>query len=43
MVLIEGYRGGKSRLTIEKPLIVYKDDGTYTDDILAIYGMLNQD
>ena len=43
MVLIEGYRGGKSRLTIEKPLIVYKDDGNYTDDILAIYGMLNQD
>ena len=43
MVLIEGYRGGKSRITIEKPLIVYKEDGNYTDDILAIYGMLNQD
>lgn len=43
MVLIEGYRGGKSRITIEKPLIVYKDDKSYTDDILAIYGMLNQD
>ena len=43
MVLIEGYRGGKSRITIEKPLIVYKENGSYTDDILAIYGMLNQD
>ena len=41
MVLIEGYRGGKSRITIEKPLIVYKEDGSYTDDILSIYGMLN--
>ena len=43
MVLVEGYRGGKSRITIEKPLIVYNEDGSYTDDILAIYGMLNQD
>ncbi len=43
MVLIEGYRGGKSRITIEKPLIVYNENGTYTDEILAIYRMLNQD
>ena len=43
MVLIEGYRGGKSRITIEKPLIVYNEDGSYTNDILAMYGMLNQD
>lgn len=43
MVLIEGYRGGKSRITIEKPLIVYNENGSYTDDILVIYGMLNQD
>ena len=39
MVLIEGYKGGKSRLTIEKPLIVYKETGIYTDEILEIYGM----
>lgn len=43
MVLIEGYRGGKSRITIEKPLIVYDENGNYTDDILAIYGILNRD
>ncbi|MBQ3558459.1 MAG: tRNA1(Val) (adenine(37)-N6)-methyltransferase [Agathobacter sp.] len=43
MVLIEGYRGGKSRLKIEKPLIVYNENGTYTDDVLLIYGILNQD
>jgi tRNA1Val (adenine37-N6)-methyltransferase len=42
IVLIEGKRGGKSRITVEKPLIVYKENGTYTDDILEIYGMLNQ-
>ena len=33
MVLIEGLRGGKSRMTVEKPLIVYKEPGKYTDDI----------
>lgn len=38
MVLIEGLRGGKSRLTVEKPLIVYKEQGVYNDDIYDIYG-----
>ena len=42
MVLIEGMRGGKSRITVEKPLIVYEKEGIYTKDILEIYGMLNQ-
>ena len=41
MVLIEGYKGGKSRLTVEKPLIVYKEAGVYTNEILQIYGMLD--
>ena len=39
MVLIEGYKGGKSRLTVEKPLIVYKEPNVYTDEIYEIYGM----
>lgn len=38
MVLIEGLRGGRSRLTVEKPLIVYKEQGVYTDEIYDIYG-----
>lgn len=38
MVLIEGLRGGNSRLTVEKPLIVYKDVNQYTDEIYDIYG-----
>jgi tRNA1Val (adenine37-N6)-methyltransferase len=38
MVLLEGVRGGKSRITVEKPLIVYKEPGKYTDEIYDIYG-----
>lgn len=38
MVLIEGARGGKSRMTVEKPLIVYEKPGVYTGEILEIYG-----
>lgn len=38
MVLIEGLRGGKSRLTVEKPLIVYKEQGIYTEEIYDLYG-----
>lgn len=38
MVLIEANRGGRSRLTVEKPLIVYKDVNKYTDEIYTIYG-----
>lgn len=38
MVLIEGLRGGRSRLTVEKPLIVYQENGKYTNEIYEIYG-----
>ena len=38
MVLIEGLRGGKPRITVEKPLIVYQKPGVYTDEIYDIYG-----
>ena len=38
MVLIEGLRGGRSRLTVEKPLIVYREPGVYTQEIYEIYG-----
>lgn len=37
MVLIEAKKGGKSRITIESPLIVYKEAGVYTDEIYDIY------
>ncbi len=38
MVLMEGLRGGKPRITVEKPLIVYKEPGVYTNEIYDIYG-----
>ena len=38
MVLIEGLLGGKSRITVEKPLIVYEKPGVYTREIREIYG-----
>ena len=38
MVLIEGCRGGKPRMTVEKPLIVYKAPNEYTDEIYEVYG-----
>mgnify|MGYP002518168395 FL=1 len=38
MVLIEGLRGGRPRLTVEKPLVVYQRPGVYTDEIYDIYG-----
>ena len=37
MVLVEGLRGGKPRMTVEKPLIVYQKTGEYTEELLKIY------
>lgn len=39
MVLIEGSRGGNSRMTVERPLIVYKEVGVYSDELLGEYGL----
>ncbi len=38
IMLIEAMKGGKSRIKIEPPLIVYKEPGVYTDEIYDIYG-----
>lgn len=38
MVLIEANRGGRARMRVEKPLIVYKEPGVYTEEIYDIYG-----
>lgn len=38
MVLIEATKGGKSRMTVEKPLIVYDAPGVYNQEIYDIYG-----
>ncbi len=38
MVLIEANRGGKPRMRVEKPLIIYKEPGVYMPEIYEIYG-----
>lgn len=38
MILVEGLRGGRSMMKVEPPLIVYKEQGVYTDEIYNIYG-----
>lgn len=38
MVLIEGIRGAKMRITVEKPLILQNSDGSYTDEVKELYG-----
>ena len=38
MVLLDCVRGGRPRLSVEKPLIVYKEPGVYTDEIYEVYG-----
>lgn len=38
MVLIEGIKGGKARVTVEAPLVVYESPGVYTNEIIDIYG-----
>ena len=39
MVLIEGMKGGNPRMQVEPPLIVYQKDGSYTEELLEMYGM----
>lgn len=38
MVLIEAVRGGRPRMTVERPLIVYDSPGVYNREITEIYG-----
>lgn len=40
MVLIEALHGGKSRITVDKPLIVYEKCGEYTREIKEIYSVM---
>ncbi|MDO4296104.1 MAG: tRNA1(Val) (adenine(37)-N6)-methyltransferase [bacterium] len=38
MVLIESVRGGKPMVKVEAPIIVYQQEGRYSDEIYEIYG-----
>ena len=39
MVLIDAVKGGKERVTLDPPLIVYEKNGVYTREIYEIYGI----
>ncbi|MFV0362115.1 MAG: tRNA1(Val) (adenine(37)-N6)-methyltransferase [Suipraeoptans sp.] len=38
IVLIEGVKDGKARMKIDPPLVVYKSDGSYTEELKILYG-----
>lgn len=38
LVLLEALKGGKSGMRVEKPLVVCREPGVYTDEINEIYG-----
>ncbi len=38
MVLLEAVRGGRPRMAVEKPLVVYEEPGVYTPEIYEVYG-----
>ena len=38
LILVKATKNAKSFLNIEKPLIIYNKDGSYTDEIYEIYG-----
>ena len=38
LFLLEASLGGRSGVKVEKPLIIYKEKGVYTDEIYDIYG-----
>lgn len=37
MILIEALKGGKPRVTVEPPLIVYREPGVYTEELVRMY------
>lgn len=39
MVLIEAVKGGNSQLIVDEPLVVYKKNGEYTEELLKMYNV----
>ncbi len=37
MVLVEGVRGGRPYMTVEAPVIMYREKGVYTDEVYRMY------
>ncbi|MFN3480442.1 MAG: SAM-dependent methyltransferase, partial [Thermodesulfovibrionales bacterium] len=38
MVLVEGVKGGKTGLKVEKPFFIYNENGEYSEEMRAVYG-----
>lgn len=38
MVLLESIKGARPRITVERPLVIYREPGVYVDEIRDIYG-----
>jgi tRNA1Val (adenine37-N6)-methyltransferase len=38
MVMIQGTKGGRQRITVEAPLIIYSEPDVYSEEIHRIYG-----
>ena len=38
MILVEARKAMKPQLSIEKPLVIYKEKGVYTEEVNTIYG-----
>ena len=43
MVMVKGIKYANSFVEVEKPLIIYNEDGTYADEIYKIYGINRED
>ena len=37
LLLIEGVKGGRPRMSVEPPLIVYREPGVYTEEVWELY------
>jgi tRNA1Val (adenine37-N6)-methyltransferase len=37
MILVEGKKGGRSGLKIDSPLIIYQENGSYSDEVKKIF------
>ena len=42
LLLLECIKGGNTELKFQKPLVVYNNNGEYTDEIYEIYGMTKE-
>ena len=41
LILIKAVKNARKFLKIERPLIIYKENGAYTDEVLKIYNKNN--